>query len=142
MARGTWTGMEMVPSVRVATPAYNFRGEAGWSSVVGDWDGDGTTNLGIYKEGVWYLDWNGNGAWEDGTDKVYNNPARNDFIPVIGDWNGDGKTEIGIYRWGYWSLDFSWGRNIFGFPKIHRRRIFHTCCRRLEWGWKNRDRSV
>jgi PKD repeat protein len=103
------------PSTNV-NPAYTFRGVSGWISVVGDWNGDGKTKIGVYKEGMWYLDWNGNGAWEEGTDKFYNNPARSDFIPVIGDWNGDGKSKIGVYRWGYWSLDFLGAGTYTNFP--------------------------
>ena len=34
--------------------------------VVGDWNGSGTTKIGIYRNGTWYLDRNGNGVW-DGT---------------------------------------------------------------------------
>ena len=29
------------------------------------------TMIGVYQNGVWYLDWNGNGAWDQGVDKVY-----------------------------------------------------------------------
>ena len=45
-------------------------GLPGWTSVVGDWNGDGKTKIGIYKDGVWYLDYNGNGVWDTGIDKV------------------------------------------------------------------------
>ncbi len=76
--------------------------------VVGDWNGDGTTKIGIYSNGVWYLDANGNGQWDG--------PAGGDImatfgagltgaVPVVGDWNGDGTTKIGIYQNGYWYLD-------------------------------------
>ena len=44
---------------------YSF-GAAGWTSVVGDWNGRTGTKIGVYKDGVWYLDWNGNGAWDPG----------------------------------------------------------------------------
>lgn len=34
--------------------------------VVGDWNGDGKTKVGVYRpsEGTFYLDYNGNGTWE------------------------------------------------------------------------------
>jgi hypothetical protein len=32
--------------------------------VVGDWNWNGLTKIGIYREGMWYLDNNGNGAWD------------------------------------------------------------------------------
>ena len=99
----TWT-----PSSGVNT-AYTFPGVAGWP-VVGDWNGTGTTKIGIYKEGdLWYLDWNGNGVWDAGTKEFYNIPTGTFPKPVIGDWNGDGKTKVGSYRNGYWSLDYSGG---------------------------------
>ena len=89
--------------------AYTFRGEAGWAPVVGDWNGSGTTKVGVYKGDFWYLDWNGNGIWDPGTDMFYTIQVPTNPIPttVVGDWNGDGKTKVGNYRWGRWSLDYS-----------------------------------
>ncbi len=50
---------------------YTF-GTTGWNLVIGDWNGDGKgTKIGVYQNGVWYLDYNGNGMWDAGTDKVY-----------------------------------------------------------------------
>jgi PKD repeat protein len=89
----------------VKTPKI-FRGETGWTPLVGDWNGSGTTKIGVYKTGTLYLDYNGNGVWDSGSDKGYNFGLISDFIPVVGDWNGDGKTKVGFYRWGYWSLDY------------------------------------
>ena len=33
--------------------------------VVGDWTGDGIVKIGIYRQGQWYLDKNGNAVWDD-----------------------------------------------------------------------------
>jgi hypothetical protein len=33
--------------------------------VVGDWAGDGIVKIGIYRQGAWYLDNNGNATWDD-----------------------------------------------------------------------------
>ncbi len=60
--------------------------------------------IGIYKDGSWYLDMNGNGVW-DADDKNYGFGAPL-WTPVAGDWNNDGKTEIGVYRDGAWYLDY------------------------------------
>jgi C1A family cysteine protease len=87
---------------------YSFgAGLPGAVPVVGDWNGDGTTKIGIYSNGVWYLDMNGNGQWDgEPTDKIaYFGAGLNGAVPVVGDWNGDGKTKIGIYQNGYWYLD-------------------------------------
>ena len=62
------------------------------------------TQIGIYQNGVWYLDYNGNGKWDIGIDKVYNFGAPG-WTPVVGDWNGDGKVEIGVTNGQQWYLD-------------------------------------
>jgi len=67
--------------------------------VVGDWDGDGKSEIGLYRQGTWYLDMNGNGVWDGAViDKQINNFGNSNDIPVVGDWNGDGISEIGYFR--------------------------------------------
>jgi hypothetical protein len=55
---------------------------------MGDWNADGRTKVGIYKEGVWYLDTNGNGAW-DGTpsDTLVINFGQPGWTQVTGKWS-------------------------------------------------------
>ena len=66
--------------------------------VVGDWNGDGKMKMGIYQNGTWTLDYNGDGIWNGpDVDKVKSFGDSN-FAPVVGDWNGDGKTKIGVYN--------------------------------------------
>jgi len=74
--------------------------------VTGDWNGDGKTKIGVYIDGIWYLDMNNNWQWDEGVDVrgVFGVGLLN-AEPVTGDWNGDGKSEIGIYSNGYWYLD-------------------------------------
>ena len=62
--------------------------------------------IGVFRNGTWYLDTNGNGSWDTGTDKVYTFGTIG-WTSVTGDWNGDNKTEIGIYRDGVWYLDWN-----------------------------------
>ena len=64
----------------------NSFGAPGWTSVLGDWNGDGSTKIGIYKDGIWYLDYNGNGVWDTGIDKV-NTFGAAGWTPIVGDWN-------------------------------------------------------
>ena len=64
------------------------------------------SNIGIYQNGAWYLDSNGNGAWDAGTDPAYNFGAPG-WTPLTGDWNGDGTTNVGVYRNGTWYLDYN-----------------------------------
>jgi hypothetical protein len=61
-------------------------GGPGWTSVVGDWNGDGKTKVGVYKDGFWYLDYNGNGIWDTGNDKAYNFGAPL-WTSVVGKWS-------------------------------------------------------
>ena len=65
--------------------------------VYGDWNGDGTTKMGVYSNGTWYLDYDGNGIWEEGVDKRYVLGDSNYSVPVVGDWSGNGRTKIGAY---------------------------------------------
>jgi PKD repeat protein len=62
------------------------------------------TDIGIYKDGIWYLDVNGNGIWNTGVDKSFSFGSPT-WQPVKGDWNSDGVQEVGIYKNGIWYLD-------------------------------------
>ncbi len=107
-------------NINTATQAGPF---GGWSTdipVVGDWNGSGTTKIGIYRtvmnNSFWYLDNNGNGLFDGcATDLCYGPfSALPGDRPVVGDWTGDGISKIGIYRYetrtlpgvtgGYWYL--------------------------------------
>ena len=102
-ANGAWNDC-------TADTCINF-GIQGDIPVTGDWNGDGTTKIGVFRPSIgwWFLDYNGNGQW-DGctTDRCYNFGISED-TPVTGDWDGDGKTEIGVFRKsiGWWFLDYN-----------------------------------
>ncbi|MEX1040713.1 MAG: SdrD B-like domain-containing protein [Pirellulaceae bacterium] len=70
-------------------------GLAGGIPVAGDFDGDGYPNLGIFYDGFWYIDLNGNGVWDEGD--LWAKLGHDGDMPVVGDWDGDGKVDIGIY---------------------------------------------
>ncbi|NJM13468.1 MAG: hypothetical protein HC889_17790 [Synechococcaceae cyanobacterium SM1_2_3] len=86
-------------------------GQAGDLPIVGDWNGDGKTKIGVFRPGAgaFYLDYNGNDIWDgcgSGPDRCYTNFVLPGDSPVVGDWNGDGKAEIGVFRNnGLWFLD-------------------------------------
>jgi len=89
---GAWNGA-------IIDRAYNF-GITGDMPLSGDWNGDGTTEIGVFRPSthLFYLDYNGNGAWNGAlVDNQYNFGITGDN-PVSGDWNGDGRTEIGVFR--------------------------------------------
>lgn len=61
----------------------------------GDFNGDGTSEIGVYYRGEWFVDLNGNGVWDEADlwAKLGDEMDR----PVVGDWDGDSKDDIGIY---------------------------------------------
>jgi hypothetical protein len=78
--------------------------------VTGDWDGSGVVRIGVFSNGTWYLDMNGNGVWDGpSVDKVISNFGQGlpNVIPVTGDWNGTGTTKIGVFSNGTWYLDMN-----------------------------------
>ena len=89
---GAWNGA-------VTDRQYNF-GISGDIPVTGDWDNNGAAEIGVFRNSthLFYLDYNGNGAWNGAvTDKSYNFGISGD-IPLSADWNDDGKSEIGVFR--------------------------------------------
>jgi hypothetical protein len=64
--------------------------------VVGDWDGDGGADVGVFDIGsrTWLLR---NSASGGGVERRFAFGASGD-IPVVGDWNGDGVDGIGVFR--------------------------------------------
>ena len=81
--------------------------QAGDVPVVGDWNGDGRTKVGLFRQGFsWILDYNGNGVFEQGIDKTYAFGGQAGDVPVVGDWTGTGTSKIGLVRQGFfWILD-------------------------------------
>ena len=68
--------------------------------VVGDWDGDGTVTIGVYRNGQFYLR---NTNTIGFADVIFPFGMPGDQ-PVAGDWDGDGIDTIGVYRNGTFFL--------------------------------------
>ncbi|MCW5983451.1 MAG: hypothetical protein KIT09_35490 [Bryobacteraceae bacterium] len=102
--------------------AFAAFGWAGVTPVVGDWTGDGRTKIGVFKDGFWYLDINGNGHWDPPADKLYGFGWAG-VTPLVGDWNGDGKAKIGVFKDGMWYLDFN-GNGTWDGPAADRNYSF------------------
>jgi Zn-dependent metalloprotease len=68
--------------------------------VVGDWDGNGTATIGIYRNGSFYLR---NENTIGFADIVFPFGSPGDQ-PVAGDWDNDGVDTIGVYRSGTFYL--------------------------------------
>jgi len=59
--------------------------------------------LGVYSDGSWFLDRNGDFLFSSGSEsKGWGSPGDQ---PVRGDWNGDGLDDLGVYSGGTWLLD-------------------------------------
>ncbi len=56
--------------------------------VVGDWDGSGTDNIGVFRPstGEWLLDLNGNGIWDGCDVDACLSFGQNGDLPVVGKW--------------------------------------------------------
>ena len=88
-----------------ADTAYTSFGLATDLPLRGDWNGDGASQIGVFRDGTWILDADGNGAWDAGTDTLYDSFGTAGDLPVTGVWNGGGATQVGVYRAGAWFLD-------------------------------------
>jgi hypothetical protein len=56
--------------------------------------------VGVFRpsDGVFYLDYTGNGAWDGcGTDRCLRIGMNGD-LPLVGDWNGTGTGKVGLFR--------------------------------------------
>jgi hypothetical protein len=92
-----------------------------WARLAG-WDGNSGTitvsKFGVFRDGQWYIDYNGNGMW-DATDASHITwfGVPGDAHPVVGDWNGDRKDDFGVFRDGQWYVDYN-GNGVWDAPDI------------------------
>jgi hypothetical protein len=84
------------PPTSEPTPAQS---SAGGVRVAGDWNGDGRTTAGVFRDGRWELS-------NELGNRVHVTASfgRAGDIPVVGDWNGDGRDGIGVVRGSRWLL--------------------------------------
>ena len=73
-------------------------GNFGDLPLAGDWNGDGTTTVGIWRDGKLFLS-NANVAGYANYVFGYGDPGD---VPIIGDWNGNGTSELGVVRGASW----------------------------------------
>ena len=89
---GTWDGCGTDSCLQI--------GMSGDVPLIGDWTGNGASKVGLFRpsDGTFYLDYNGNGAW-DGceTDRCLSIGMIGD-TPLVGDWNGTGSRKVGVFR--------------------------------------------
>ncbi len=80
-------------------------GVSGDYAIAGDWAGNGVDCIGVFRNGVWHLDVDGDGRFTSADRRA--DFGRKGDIPLVGDWNGDGIDELGVYRDGEWILDMN-----------------------------------
>ncbi len=92
-------------------------GQAGDLPVAADWSGSGTTKVGVFRNGLWMVDYDGDGVFT-AADRTYSYGQAGD-LPVVGDWDSSGRaSKIGVYRGGLWILDYD-GDNAWTVPVLN-----------------------
>ncbi len=98
---------------------FGLRGDI---PVLGDWNGDGTDSLGLFRKGHWFLRDNS----LTGPTRTFGYGLGTDQ-PVVGDWNGDGRTDIAVVRNRVWyqrdSATGGTGQRSFAFGNVGDRRV-------------------
>ncbi len=87
-------------------------GDQADTPISGDWNGDGIDQIGLFREGKWLLDVDGDGRWTESDRRA--NFGRFGDQPVVGDFNGDEIDEIGVVRGDQWIIDTDGDRKITG----------------------------
>jgi len=67
----------------------------------------GPSKIGVFRNGPWYLDFNGNRVWDPASGDVSFWFGTSGDLPISGDWTGDCQDKIGVFRNGPWYLDFN-----------------------------------
>jgi len=84
-----------------ATDSQSSNGSRAYSITING--GSTSTKIGVYDNGVWYLDNDGSGTWNIGD--MAASFGSYGWTAVVGDWNGDGNIEIGVSNGQTWYLD-------------------------------------
>ncbi len=91
-------------------------GTSGDKPVAGDFNGDGVSTIGVFREGTWILDTDGDGRLT-ANDTSFQYGTAGD-LPVVGDFDGDGIDEVGVYRGGTWYADTNGDQELDAHDKV------------------------
>jgi hypothetical protein len=92
----------------VADVNYTFIAPTTGTTLMCDWDGNGTDTPGVFVNGTWYVT---NSTSGGGPQMVFGYGQAGD-IPVCGDWDGNGTDTPGIVRNGVWYLTNTLGSGL------------------------------
>jgi len=73
--------------------------------VVGRWDNT-TRKIGVFRNGTWYLDYNGDGIFNTGDLTISFLAYQQGDLPIAGDFGNNGWDTLGIFRSGTWMADY------------------------------------
>jgi hypothetical protein len=79
-------------------------GSDGIQPVAGDFNGSGISKVGVFRDGKWKLDMDGDGRFESDRDVEFVFGQAGD-IAIVGDFNGDGLDEIAVVRGNHVIID-------------------------------------
>jgi hypothetical protein len=112
---GSWFENSALNHIGVGNTTALF-GLPGDLPVSSDWSNSGSNRIGIFRNGFWFVDFNGNGQWDNSPiDRIFFFGVPGD-VPVVGDWDGSGKLKIGVYRNGFWFVDYNGNNQWDGAP--------------------------
>ncbi len=80
-----------------------FYGTANDVPLSGDWNGDGITTIGIFRNGQFFLRNSNSAGFADVPAFAITGTQPGD-IPIAGDWDGNGTTTVGLFRAGVFLL--------------------------------------
>jgi hypothetical protein len=70
---------------------------------------ENTTRIGLFRpsSGEWFLDYDGDGHWNERSDIYVGSLGKLGDLPVVGSWSSDGNSGIGLFNpdAGSWKLD-------------------------------------
>jgi hypothetical protein len=93
-SNGTWYGFLSKTNTDMAPVTFGGLGDI---PVPGDYDGDGVTDVGVWRAGTWF--------WKRSSDGAYGPPTplgEAGDIVVPADYDGDKTTDLAVYRGGTW----------------------------------------
>jgi Peptidase family M23 len=99
---GTWTVRAGFGETDAVAWTVRYGLQVGDKPILGDWDGDGRSDLAIHRAGTWYIRTTGSVGGVPATSFRYGLQPGDQL--VAGDWDGDGDDDAGVYRGVQWHL--------------------------------------
>ncbi len=92
-------------------------GSEGQRPIAGDFNGDGVATIGVFSDGQWRLDANGDGRWTAAEDTEFQFGRPGD-VPLVGDFDGDGVDDVSVVRGREWTVDSNRDRELTAHDRV------------------------